>query len=206
MALGSLWGSQSARGLAVVLTTFALDQATKTWLLFRLASAGGFGAVGSPSELRAAADLGYATRGPEVVTPFFDIVMAWNIGVSYGLFAMDSATGQYGLAAFKVIVSCVLWVWLARSTSALTAVALGLIVGGALGNAVDRVLYLGVADFFSLHLRAIGSSFHWYVFNVADVAIVAGVGALLYESVVPRRSDQPANAVATPKPAETLKE
>ena len=72
-----------------------------------------------------------------------------------------------------------LTVWLARLTSPLAAGSIGLIIGGALGNVIDRVAYGAVADFFSLH--AFG--YQWYVFNVADAAIVAGVAGLLYDSL-----------------------
>ncbi len=78
-----------------------------------------------------------------------------------------------------MVTSLGLWIWLARSgLGRVMAISLGLIIGGALGNAVDRLVIGGVADFFSLH--AFG--FYWYVFNIADVAIVAGVIGLLYDS------------------------
>ena len=78
-----------------------------------------------------------------------------------------------------LLVSAGLWVWLARITRPLTAAAIGLILGGALANAFDRAVYGAVADFFSFHI----GSFDWYIFNLADVAIVAGVALLVYESL-----------------------
>jgi signal peptidase II len=77
-----------------------------------------------------------------------------------------------------------LWVWLAHATSRLTALALGLIIGGAIGNAIDRAVYGAVADFVLFHVDTPNWTFHWYVFNLADVAIVAGVIGLLYDSLV----------------------
>jgi signal peptidase II len=82
----------------------------------------------------------------------------------------------------------VLWVWLAHAGSRLAALALGLILGGAIGNAIDRLAYGAVADFVLLHVTAGASTFHWYVFNLADTAIVVGVAALLYESLFSARA------------------
>ena len=110
--------------------------------------------------------------------PFFDLVLVWNRGVSYGWFAQHTAFGRFGLVALSLVASLALWIWLARTERPLTAAAIGLVIGGALGNALDRVIYGAVADFFLLHWRG----FDWYVFNIADLAIVAGVGLLLYES------------------------
>lgn len=121
---------------------------------------------------------GLADRGRVHVLPFFDLVYVLNQGVSYGLFTQNSQHGQWLLAGFAVVVSIALAVWVARAESRLLAVSLGLIMGGAIGNAIDRVRLGGVGDFVSLH--AFG--FYWYVFNVADVAIVAGVAGLLYDS------------------------
>jgi len=165
-----LWGPHARLGLLVAAATFLLDQAVKTWLIW------GYGIAG---------------RQPVALTPFLDLVMAWNLGISYGLFPLDSAAGQMFLALFKVAAATALWLWLCGNEGRVAAAALALIIGGALGNALDRVVYGGVADFFSLHLRAIGSTFHWYVFNLADVAIVAGVGALLYETLLGTRGPAP---------------
>lgn len=123
------------------------------------------------------------TRGVIRVTPFFDLVMAWNYGVSFGLFQQDDPIGQWALAAFKAVAVVALAVWLWRSETRLTALAVGMIAGGAAGNAIDRVAYGAVADFFAFHVTTETWRFNWYVFNLADVAIVAGVALLLYEAV-----------------------
>jgi signal peptidase II len=91
----------------------------------------------------------------------------------------ESAAGRWGLILFAVAASLALAAWLAHQTTKLAAISIGLIIGGAIGNAIDRVVYGAVADFFSFH--AFG--FQWYVFNVADMAIVAGVVGLLYDSL-----------------------
>lgn len=122
--------------------------------------------------------VGIAFRPPIEVTPFFDLLLVWNRGISYGLFQQDSETGQLILVGVHVVAAALLSVWMWHARVRLTGISIGLIVGGALGNGLDRLLWGAVADFF--HLHAFG--FSWYVFNIADVAIVAGVGGLLYES------------------------
>ena len=92
------------------------------------------------------------------------------------------------MLAFKVVAVGFLWAWLSRSQLRLTAVSLGLIIGGAVGNAIDRLHWPGVMDFVLLHVQISGRTYDWYVFNVADVAIVAGVVGLLYESVYQGRA------------------
>jgi signal peptidase II len=162
---GWLWGPYSRLGLAVALVTLILDQANKWWMLdvYRIAE-----------------------RGRVAVTPFLDFVYVSNIGISYSLFDQESYEGQLMLAGFGALATCALWVWLSRGgANRLMAVSLGLIMGGAVGNAIDRVRLGGVADFYSLH--AFG--FYWYVFNIADVAIVAGVAGLLYDSFLASRKD-----------------
>ncbi len=115
-----------------------------------------------------------------VVTPNFDLVLVWNKGVSYGLFQQESFAGRLVLAGFSIVAVAALAVWLAKGEqSRLSAIAIGLVMGGGLCNAFDRLIRPGVADFFSLH--AFG--YYWYVFNLADVAIVAGVAILMYDAV-----------------------
>jgi signal peptidase II len=126
---------------------------------------------------------GLGGRPPVAVGPFVELVLTWNTGISYGLFPQQGPVGQWALLAFKVAAVAFLWVWLSRAPSRLTAAALGLIIGGAVGNAIDRLHWPGVLDFLLLHLETASLSFQWYVFNLADVAIVAGVIGLLYESL-----------------------
>ncbi len=123
------------------------------------------------------------------VLPVLDLIMAWNYGVSFGLFQQDSAVGQWALVLFKVAAVVLIGWWLWRAESRLTAIALGLIAGGAVGNGLDRILYGAVADFFAFHITTASWQFQWYVFNLADVGIVAGVGLLLYESLFGGRPD-----------------
>lgn len=153
-----LWGAASPLGLAIAALTLAADQAHKWWMLevFRIAEKG---------EVR--------------VTPFLDLVMVWNPGISYGLLPQGSLLGRAILIGIAVAAITALTVWLARVHTRIAAAAIGLVMGGAAGNAIDRAVHGAVADFFSFH--AFG--YHWYVFNIADAAIVAGVAGLLYESL-----------------------
>ncbi|MGE0004097.1 MAG: signal peptidase II [Parvibaculaceae bacterium] len=153
-----LWGRLSGLGLVFAVASFAVDQAFKWWMLHVV-------------------DIG--ARQPIGLLPFFDVVLAWNRGISYGWLSDGDWTSQGVLIALAVAISAGLWLWLARASRPLTAAAVGLILGGALANAFDRAAYGAVADFFSFHL----GGFEWYIFNLADVAIVAGVALLVYESL-----------------------
>src|SRR5262245_45512015 len=166
-----LWGTMSPVGISCALATLAVDQGHKWWML----------AVYRIQE-----------RGRVHVTPFLDLVYLENKGISYGLLPLDSRLGQWLWAGFAALAVLAMAVWLARGTitrsplqagavpmSRLGALSLGLIMGGAVGNAIDRLVLGGVADYIQLH--AFG--FYWYVFNIADAAIVAGVCGLLYDSV-----------------------
>lgn len=153
-----LWGPYSPLGLIVALVTIIIDQGHKTWMIYVYN-------IGAKQKV--------------TLTPFFDLILVWNKGISYGLLPQDGALGRLALIGFAVVATIALVLWLARVTTTLTAVSIGLIIGGAIGNAIDRAVYGAVADFFALH--AFG--FDWYVFNIADVAIVAGVIGLLYDSV-----------------------
>ena len=150
-------------GVITAIATLALDQASKLWLLFVF-------------------DI--AHRVGVRVTPFFDLVLAWNIGISFGWFQNDSQAAQIALMVVKAVAVIALAIWMARSRTVMATVALGLIIGGAVGNAIDRFAYGAVVDFALFHVQIGGNTFDWYVFNLADVAIVAGVAALLYDSFV----------------------
>ena len=123
-------------------------------------------------------------RGIVRLTPFLDLVLTWNTGISWGLFRQEGPLGQGALLALKAIAVVLLWIWLSRTTSRLAALSLGLIIGGAVGNAIDRFAYGAVADFVLFHITTASFSFNWYVFNLADVAIVAGVIGLLFETLI----------------------
>jgi signal peptidase II len=148
-------------GVIAALAVIALDQASKLWLL-RVFDIVHHGAV--------------------KVTPFFDLVLAWNTGISYGWFQHEGAVGQTILLSVKAVAVIVLAIWMARSRSRLATLALGLIIGGAIGNGIDSLAYGAVVDFALFHVQIGGKPFNWYVFNLADVAIVAGVAGLLYDS------------------------
>lgn len=150
-------------GLIAAAVALVLDQASKLWLL-------------NVFEL--------GPRGTVSVTPFFDLVLAWNTGISYGWFQDTGPAGQALLLAVKATAVIVLAVWMAKSGTRLAVTGLGLIIGGAIGNAIDRLAYGAVVDFALFHVQIGGKTYNWYVFNLADVAIVAGVAALLYDSFV----------------------
>jgi len=158
-----VWGRLSALGVSVAVLTCLVDQALKSWLLV---------------------DFDLANRGRFAVMPFFDLILTWNTGISYGLFPQQGPIGEWALFAFKLAAVVLLWVWLARARWRLTAIALGLIIGGAVGNAIDRLHWPGVMDFVLFHIETASFQFRWYVFNFADVAIVAGVLAMPYESLL----------------------
>ena len=155
-------------GLAVAALTCMLDQASKLYLVFVL-------------------DL---ANHPLRLGPFLDFVLTRNTGISYGLFQTEGPLGQWLLLGFKAIAVVLLWIWLTRSRSRLTALSLGLIIGGAIGNAIDRLAYGWVADFVFFHVSGANWRFNWYVFNLADVAIFAGVIGLLYESLIGERAQK----------------
>lgn len=148
-------------GALIVALTFVLDQALKLWLLFGLK---------------------LAEEGPFQLTSFLEIVLAWNRGISYGLFQQSTDIGRWALVVLSIAAAIWLWRWMWRSDDRLTVVSLALIIGGALGNGLDRIVYGAVVDFVHVHV----GSFSWYIFNIADAAIVFGVLGLLYESFRPR--------------------
>lgn len=164
--MNSTFDRFSRLGLWIAAITLVADQATKYFVLYGL-------------------DL--AARGKIYVAPFADFVLAMNSGISYGLFPQDGELGRWVLFSIKIAASVLFFFWLRRAASPLVAAALGLLIGGALGNALDRAIYGAVVDFVALH--AFG--FRWYVFNLADSAIVAGVVGLLYDALRPNALKSP---------------
>lgn len=160
-------GAYFKSGLLLAAVIFILDQLSKYWVVHQF-----WPGQGCEPFYKA---ISYKCH--YVVTPFMDLTMAWNTGISYGLFSDYGVTGQILLIAFSLLAVIGFTIWLFRAQSLLLAISIALVIGGALGNAVDRVLYDAVADFVSLH--AFG--FYWYIFNLADVAIVAGAAGLMYD-------------------------
>ena len=140
-------------GAIAAIATLVLDQASKLWLLYVF-------------------DL--AHRDAVRVTPFFDLVLALNVGISFGWFQTDNQLAQVALMAIKAIAVIVLGIWMARSSTLVATLALGLIIGGAIGNAIDRLHWPGVMDFALFHASFGGVRYNWYVFNLADTAIEIG--------------------------------
>jgi signal peptidase II len=162
-----LVGSYAALGAATAIIVGVLDQVSKLWLIY------GY-------------ELG--RRGMVAIAPWLDFVLTWNTGISYGLFQQNTESGRWLLLALQAAAIVGLAVWMMRATSRLTAVALGLIVGGAAGNIIDRVAYGAVADFVFFHVDFGSWEFRWYIFNLADAAVVAGVIGLVYESLFARNA------------------
>jgi signal peptidase II len=153
-------------GLAAGAVTLAADQASKYWILYRL-------------DLPALHQV--------VLLPVLSLTMVWNKGVTFGLLDGLGSWGHYALAGIAVMVICLLLLWLRRAANRLAAIAIGMIMGGAVGNVIDRLRYGAVVDFIHAHIGA----YSWYVFNVADAAIVCGVAALILESQLYKRRKEP---------------
>ena len=144
-------------GLRIAAAVILLDQATK-WLVLEVVMA-------PPRSIP--------------VTDFFNIVMVWNRGVSFGLFDNDSVWTPVLLSLLAVGVSIALMVWLRRAEGRWLALGLGMVIGGAVGNVIDRAVWRAVFDFLDFHV----AGYHWPAFNVADSAITVGVVLILAEGL-----------------------
>lgn len=153
-------------GTLACLLVLLADQASKAWILY---------------------GLHLPDIGSIEILPVLNFTMVWNRGVTFGLLTSLGAASSWVLAAIAACVVVALFLWLRRADNRLTAIAIGAIAGGAVGNVIDRLRFGAVVDF--LHAHAFGHS--WYVFNVADAAIVCGVGALLLDSMRSSRRGLP---------------
>lgn len=149
-------------GLLLAAIVLVADQASKYWILNGL-------------------DL--PSLGSVALLPVLNLTMVWNHGVTFGMFNGLGRIGPMLLTAVAIGVVALLGVWMRRTDRPWVAAALGAIAGGAIGNVIDRVRFGAVVDF--IHAHAFGWS--WYVFNVADAAIVCGVGVLLLDSLLDRK-------------------
>ncbi|MCW8916826.1 MAG: signal peptidase II [Magnetovibrio sp.] len=120
-----------------------------------------------------------ATQPYYEITPFFNIVLAWNPGISFGMFGNVGDYGPTILIILSLVISVVLAVWLGKAETRLSAWAFGAIIGGALGNVIDRFRFGAVTDFLDVHVLG----YHWPAFNVADSAIVVGAVLVVWESL-----------------------
>jgi signal peptidase II len=152
-------------GLNIATLAFGLDRICKWWLL---------DFVDMPSRLHIS------------LMPFFDLVMVWNKGISFGLFSNSGLGHKWLLSAVSIVIVSVLIFWLQRTHDRLSALAFGLIIGGAVGNIYDRFAYGAVADFFDFHI----GGYHWPAFNIADSAITIGVVLILLEAFLTREESQ----------------
>lgn len=159
-------------GLPVAALLLAADQVSKWWVLdvLRLPD---FGHL----PLLAAGPLG------------LDLTMVWNRGVTFGLLSGDGPLNHLILAVLAAGIALVLLRWMLRAETGLVAAALGAVIGGAVGNVIDRLRFGAVVDFVDAHAWG----WHWYVFNIADAGIVCGVGVLLADALF--RRPTPAKAV-----------
>ncbi|HKM62935.1 MAG TPA: signal peptidase II [Acidisphaera sp.] len=145
-------------GVLAAVLIFAADQASKAWILY-----------GIELPLQGRIDL----------LPVLSLTMVWNRGVTFGLLTGTGWASEAVLAAIALAVVAALAVWLRRAESRLTAIALGSVAGGAIGNVLDRLRFGAVVDFIHVHV----GTWSWYVFNVADAAIVCGVAALVLDGL-----------------------
>ena len=151
-----------ARGLVTAAAVTVLDQLTKAAVLQHF--------EGNLSDR-------------ETITSFFNLVLTYNRGISFGLFNGGTAVNALVFSVAAAVIIGVLVYWLSRATSPLLAVAIGLIIGGAVGNVIDRIRLGAVVDFLDFHI----GSLHWPAFNLADSAICIGVAAMLMDSLFLRR-------------------
>jgi len=151
-------------GLLAALLVLAADQASKWWILY---------------------GLHLPERGQVVLLPVLNFTMVWNPGVTFGMLPTTGAWGPWLLTSVALAIVAALGVWLRRAENPLVAAALGAIAGGAIGNVIDRLRFGAVVDFIHAH----AGDWSWYVFNVADAAIVCGVAALVLDGLRPRRSN-----------------
>jgi signal peptidase II len=153
------------RGLVIAAAVLIADQLTKWWIL-------GLMLPRSP----------YDQVIP--VLPFFDLVLVWNRGVSFGLFNNGSGINAVVFSTLAAVIVVGLLIWLRKAQGPLIVAGIGLVIGGAIGNVIDRLRFGGVVDFLDFHV----GGWHWPAFNVADAAICVGVAALVMDGLLPGRS------------------
>ena len=154
------------QAMALLFVTLVADQVSKQLLLSFLVKAGAI---------------------VTVIDGFFRLVIVWNRGVSFGLLGGDQALPPWVLSGVAIAVCVGLFLWLRRTDRPLTGWGIGLVMGGAIGNVIDRARWGAVFDFADFHI----GHWHWPAFNVADAAIVVGVGLMLIDSLLGEKKPSP---------------
>lgn len=187
MESGFQGGKYLLPGLAIICGVILVDQYTK-WLVIEALRSGGAVHPGFLDWLTSLHKISYFVNereafGDRVLSPFLNLVVVWNRGISFGM--MDNSPNMaLVFIALSLAISVGMMIWLAFSTEKTVAAALGLIIGGAMGNVVDRVRFDAVADFLDFHFER----HHWPAFNVADSCIVIGAGVLMLRSLLGKES------------------
>lgn len=130
-----------------------------------------------------------AGHDPLMVTSFWDLVLAFNRGVSFSLFSQESQAGVYALIGITLVVTVGLFYWMTRAHTLALGVGLGLMIGGSLGNIIDRIQFGAVVDFLHFHWQ----NYSFPAFNIADSGITLGVGFILLDSLLEWRKVPPSN-------------
>ncbi|HXP73549.1 MAG TPA: signal peptidase II [Stellaceae bacterium] len=157
-------------GFALLALTVLADQLSKSWVVAYFGAGLPAAAPGPPVPQR-------------VVTPFFNLVLTWNRGMSFGLFNRDSAWNAVLFSVLAVVIVTALLIWLWRTESTLVASGIGFVAGGAIGNVIDRLRLGAVTDFLDFHWF----DWHFATFNLADSGITVGVALLLLDALLNRR-------------------
>ena len=149
--------SRLSLGLLIAILAFFIDQLSKWWML------------------------AFVMNPPQVisVTPFFNLVLAWNKGVSFGMFNDQGDSGAWILSSIAILITLVLIYWLIKAKTNITAIGLGAIIGGAIGNVFDRLNHGAVLDFLDFYVN----NLHWPAFNAADSFITIGAITLMWETL-----------------------
>ncbi len=149
--------SRLSLGLLIAILAFFIDQLSKWWML------------------------AFVMNPPQVisVTPFFNLVLAWNKGVSFGMFNDQGDSGAWILSSIAILITLVLIYWLIKAKTNITATGLGAIIGGAIGNVFDRLNHGAVLDFLDFYVN----NLHWPAFNAADSFITIGAITLIWETL-----------------------
>jgi signal peptidase II len=159
-------------GLLLAALVIILDQLSKHWIVEMVMRPDGV------------SQTPFYTPTRIEILPIFDLVMTWNRGVSFGLFNNAGNWNAFILSGLSLVIAAGLVVWMKKAETRFIALALGAIIGGALGNVVDRLRWGAVADFLDVHV----AGYHWPAFNVADSAITIGAVVLVLDSLFARRN------------------